>query len=386
MLLKNSLLALISLSFSAVAFGQGVEILGNAGTTLKNLKLVVVADSKSGLNAPSDLAINPLKPTELYVVNHGDNSAVVLQLDATGKLSKASLRTAMGAEHFMPNPTALAFAPSGFFATIHDIDTVTQDSTPADFMGPTLWTQTWFDGGHGSHMDMLHNSPSGIGIAWVHGNAYVVNDGAHGCLTVYDFRNDHNYGGADHSDGVTLRYADGLLERVEGVPAGVIFDKEANTAYAVDSGHNRIVSINLGLDFLTKSGFDYISIKNKAYKVTRKLEPNYDGTIQRYVDGPVLNSLVDGAAAGLQTPAGIALYKDTIYVSDYTGSQILAFSKEGKLLDKLALADVLPAAENAALGGIEFDAKGNLYITDLLNNRVYRLEAAVKSTVPAPVN
>lgn len=375
MVLKNSLMALLGLSFSLAAFGQGVDILGNAGSSVKNLKLVVVADSKSGLNAPSDLAINPLKPTDLYVVNHGDNSAVVLQLDAAGKVSKASLRTALGSEHFMPNPSGIAFAPSGFFATIHDIDTPTQDSTPADFMGPTLWTQTWFDGGHASHMDMLHNSPSGIGIAWIHGNAYVVNDGAHGCLTVYDFRNDHNYGGSDHSDGVTLRYADGLLERVEGVPAGVIFDKAANTAYAVDSGHNRIVSLDLGLDFLTKNAFDYISIKNKNYKVTRKLEPNYDGSIQRYVDGPVLKSLVDGAEAGLHTPSGIALYNDTLYVSDYSSSQILAFSKDGKLLDKLSLADVLPEAATAALGGIEFDAKGKLYITDLLNNRVYRLEA-----------
>lgn len=378
MLMKNSLVALLGLSLSAAAYGQGVTILGNAGSTVSSLKLVVVADSKAGLTAPSDIAINPLKPSDLYVVNHGDNSAVVLQLDASGKVSKASLRAALGGDHFMPTPTAIAFAPNGFFATIHDINTPTQEQTPADFMGPTLWTQTWFDGGHGSHMDMLHNSPSGIGIAWVHGNAYVVNDGAHGSLTVYDFRNDHNYGGADHSDGVTLRYADGLLERVEGVPAGVIFDKASNTAYAVDSGHNRIVSVDLGLDFLTKSGFDYISIKNTSYKVNRILEPNYDGSIQRYVDGPVLKSVVNGAAAGLSTPAGIALHNDVLYVSDYSNSQILAFSKEGVLLDKLSLADVLPEAKNAALGGIEFDAKGNLYITDLLNSRLYRLESSAK--------
>jgi DNA-binding beta-propeller fold protein YncE len=303
---------------------------------------------------------------------------VVLTLDAKGKVSKSRLATALGAEHFMPNPTGIAFAPNGFFATIHDINTVTQESTPWDFMGPTLWTQTWFDGGHGSHMDMLHNSPSGIGIAWVHGNTYVVNDGAHGSITVYDFRNDHNYGGSDHSDGVTLRYADGLLERVEGVPAHIVFDKATGLAYAVDTGHNRVVSVDLGLDYLTKSGFDYISIKNKNYKVSRVLDPNYDGTIQRFVDGPVTNTVIDGAKSKLSTPSGIALYNDLLYVSDYTNGQIHAFSKEGKLLDSLTLSDVLPAAANSALSGIEFDAKGNLYITDLLNNRVYRLEVAAK--------
>ncbi|RYZ58038.1 MAG: hypothetical protein EOP07_08160 [Proteobacteria bacterium] len=380
MVVKNSLVALLGLSFSVAAYSQGVDILGNAGSSLKTLKLTVIADSKLGLNAPSDIAINPLKPTDLYVVNHGDNSAVVLTLDATGnKVAKSRLATALGAEHFMPNPTGIAFAPSGFFATIHDINTVTQDSTPWDFMGPTLWTQTWFDGGHGSHMDMLHNSPSGIGIAWVHGNTYVVNDGAHGAITVYDFRNDHNYGGADHSDGVTLRYADGLLERVEGVPSHIVFDKASGVAYAVDTGHNRVVGIDLGLDYLTKSGFDYISIKNKDYKVSRNLEPNYDGTIQRYVDGPVAKTVIDGAKAKLSTPSGIALYKDTLYVSDYTSGQIHAFSKEGQLLDSLTLSDILPAAANSALSGIEFDAKGNLYITDLLNNRVYRLEAVASA-------
>ncbi|RYF44883.1 MAG: hypothetical protein EOO38_17030 [Cytophagaceae bacterium] len=375
MVFKNSLVAFVGLALSASAYSQGVAILGNAGTTLSQLKLTVVADSKAGLSGPTDLAFNPLKPADMYVVNRSENSAVVITLDATGKATKASLRTSLGSEHFMPKPAAIAFAPNGFFSTIHDIDTVTQDSTPADFMGPSLWTQTWFDGGHGSHMDMLHNSPSGIGIAWVHGNTYVVNDGAHGSLTVYDFRNDHNYGGSDHSDGVTLRYADGLLQRVDGVPSGVVFDKAAGVAYAVDTGHNRIVSIDLGLEYANQSGFDYITIKNEAYKVNRNLGPNYDGSIQRYVDGPVLNTVVEGAKTGLSTPSGIALYNDVIYVSDYTTSQVLAFDKAGKLLDKLQLASVLPEAATAALGGIEFDAAGNLYLSDALNSRVYRLAA-----------
>lgn len=377
MLFQYSLVALLGATLSASAYSQGVAVLGNAGTNVAKLKLTVVADNKTGLNGPADIGFNPLKPNDLYVVNLNDNSAVVLQLDqATGKAGKSRVATAMGSEHFMPNPSGIAFSPKGFFATIHDIDTVTQDSTPADFMGPTLWTQKWFDGGHGSHIDMLHNSPSGIGIAWLHGNAYVVNDGAHGCLTVYDFRNDHNYGGSDHSDGVTLRYADGLLARTQGVPAGVVFDKAAGVAYAVDSGHNRIVSLDLGLEYATKNNFDYVTIKNPTYKVNRTLEPNYDGTIQRFVDGPVLKTLIDGKAADLSTPSGIALYQDVLYVSDYTSSQVFAFSKDGKLLDKLSLADVLPEAGSAALGGIEFDSTGRLYLTDLVNSRIYRLETS----------
>ena len=35
-------------------------------------------------------------------------------------------------------------------------------------MGPTLWDGNLniYDGGHASHLDMLHNSPNGAGIAW----------------------------------------------------------------------------------------------------------------------------------------------------------------------------------------------------------------------------
>lgn len=381
MVFKNSLVALAGLAFGTVAYSQGIAILGNNGSTLSQLSLTTVADSKSGLSAPSDLGFNPKKPTEMYVVNHADNSAVVITLDTAGKMTKSRVATGLASEHFMPYPTAIAFAPKGFFATIHDIDTVTQDSTPADFMGPSLWRVDWFEGGHASHIDMLHNSPSGIGIAWVYGNTYVVNDGYHGSLTVYDFRNDHNYGGADHSDGIALRYADGLLKRVEGVPSHVVYDNATGVAYAVDTGHNRLVSIDLGLDLLNKSGFEYISIKNPNYKVNRNVAPNYDGSIQRYVDGATLNVVADGSKTGLVTPSGLALKDDVLYVSDYANGKITAFDKAGKVLDSLNLADLSPALANVAISGIEFDVEGNLFVTDVLNSKVYRLAApAVKST------
>ncbi|RZA26054.1 MAG: hypothetical protein EOP10_04880 [Proteobacteria bacterium] len=376
MVFRNSLVAFIGFALSSAAFGQGVSVLGNNGANLSQLKITTVADAKVGLNAPSDIGFNPKKPTEMYVVNHADNASVVVTLDTAGKMLKSRVATGLGSEHFMPYPTAIAFAPKGFFATIHDIDTITQDSTPADFMGPSLWRVDWFEGGHASHIDMLHNSPSGIGIAWVYGNTYIVNDGYHGSLTVYDFRNDHNYGGADHSDGVALRYADGLLKRVEGVPSGVVYDNAAGIAYAVDTGNNRLVSIDLGLDLLSKSGFDYVSIKNKDYKVTRNIAPNYDGSIQRYVDGAVLNTVVDGKKNGLVTPSGLALQGDLLYVSDFATGQITAFSKDGKVVDTLNLASLSPALANVAISGIEFDTEGNLFIADLLNNKIYRLSAS----------
>lgn len=362
------------LGFQTVSFAQGLPILGAKGQGLSALEVKVVADSQAGLHEPADLAINPLHPEQIYVTNHSRNSVAVLELNAEGAVAKASLASGMGSDHFMPRPSGIAFASNGFFATIHDIATKTQDSTPADFMGPTLWTQEWFEGGHGSHMDMLHNSPSGLGIAWIHGNAYVVNDGAHGSLTVYDFRRDHNYGGADHSDGIALRYADGQLLRVKGVPSGVVFDQSTGVAYAVDTGHRRLVSVDLGLKLATTNNFDYILMANSTYKVEREVEPNYDGGLQAYVDGAALATVVDGQSMGMEQPSGLALRDGVLYVADHAQPQILAFDLKGQLLDRLLLSDVLPEAAGAALGGLEFDAEGRLYVTDMKNDKLYRLE------------
>lgn len=381
MALKQSLFGplLLALSSSVVAYGQGVKILGNGGTSVNSLKLSIVADARSGLKAPADLAFNPINPNELYVVNHGENSAVVFTFNdanaAAPQITNAVLNDGPGSAHFMPFPSSLAFADNGFFATIHDMDKVTQPSTPADFMGPTMWTQEWFEGGQPSHMDMLHNSPDGLGIAWIHGNAYIVNDGYHGSLTVYDFRHDHGHGGEDHSDGVALRYADGQLKRVKGVPSHVVYDRETGIAYAVDTGNRRIVSIDLGLAHTSKSGFEYIMLKNTNYRVNRRVEPNYDGGTQVYVDGAELKTVLDLSAQGFVKPSGLAVRDGIFYVSDFASAQVLAFDKNGQVVDKLSLADVSSEIANANLAGLEFDAEGRLYVVDHGKNRIFRLSA-----------
>ncbi|MEC9466031.1 MAG: hypothetical protein VX834_09620 [Myxococcota bacterium] len=110
--------------------------------------------------------------------------------------------------HFLAKPSALAFGENGAFASIHEEDEITQFDTPWDFMGPTLWTTEFalFDSGHLSHIDMLHNTPNGVGIAWEVDNVYWVYDGHHGSLTRYNFNQDHGPAGTDHSDGVVYRY------------------------------------------------------------------------------------------------------------------------------------------------------------------------------------
>ena len=76
--------------------------------------------------------------------------------------------------HFMAKVSGIAFNSDGNFATSQEEDQITQPSTPANFMGPTLWDgnlKEWEEG-HLSHLDMLHNSPNGAGIAWEQGNVF----------------------------------------------------------------------------------------------------------------------------------------------------------------------------------------------------------------------
>ena len=145
----------------------------------------------------------------------------------------------------MPKPAALAFGKPGFMATAHDTDQVTQASTPADFMGPSLWTTgDEFEGGHESHMDMLHNSPDATGIAWDRENIYWVFDGYHRAITRYDFRADHGPAGSDHRDGITARYVDGELSYEKGVSSHLELDHTTGLLYIAETSAGRIAVLD----------------------------------------------------------------------------------------------------------------------------------------------
>jgi hypothetical protein len=136
----------------------------------------------------------------------------------------------------------------------------------------------------GSHLDMLHESPIGMGIAWEQRNAYWVFDGCGGSqfqnsrqvvnghgenftllqngvgdsngedpkrkdcndmgdIVRYDFRVDHGAGFDDHCDGIIERYAIGKVKRVEGVPSHMVMWEDH--LFIADSGSGRIGRLNL---------------------------------------------------------------------------------------------------------------------------------------------
>ncbi len=334
---------------------SGLPVLGNGQHTLDAVDATTIADTSVGHDRPTDLAFNPTRSDELWVVNQGDNTVWIATSPGASNQSAVWRGGRTIGRHFLPRPSGIAFGDAGDFATIHEEDRITQPTTPGDFMGPTLWPSNLsiFDGGHAGHIDMLHNTPNGMGIAWESGNAYWVFDGYHASITRYDFRRDHGPGGSDHSDGHIVRYAEGQVSRVEGVPSHLAFDAPTRTLYIADTGNNRIATLD------TESGSRGGSI-----------QPNYDGVVQYAMTGAALGTFVDGASSGLSAPSGLELHDGHVFVGDNATGIISAFAMDGELVDWLDTE--LPAG---ALTGLAFDTNGRLYYLDAIGGRVLRVAA-----------
>jgi hypothetical protein len=286
---------------------------------------------------------------------NGDSVAIVFNAGASDQ--RVEHRTSSGATHFLASPSALAFDDSGTLATIQDIDTPTQgaDGTPADFMGPTLWPAdaSLFDGGHDSHLDMLHDSPSGAGIAWDTGNAFWVYDGWHHAIAHYDFRMPHEPGGTDHMDGVIQRWVAGDVGYVPHVASHIELDHASGLLYIADTGNSRVVVLD------TTTGVPGIAIG-----------PDYDGGPMMAMDSAPLTTLIDGATAGLDRPSGLALRDGVLFITDHTRDTIHAYDLTGHELDWIDLSSALAPS---SIGGIELDVEGRIYVTDTVMGRIVRI-------------
>lgn len=330
---------------------MGLPVLGGYRHTPESVRVRIVATQDDGLDRPRDLAFNPEAPNQLWITNFGSNSMTIVFGPGTPERS-ADTRGAAGADHFFVQPSGLAFGAPGMLATAQETDQVTQRNTPANFMGPTLWDSNVdiFNGGHASHLDMLHNSPNSNGIAWETGNVYWIVDGAHRALARYDFAQPHEHGGEDHSDGVLRRFAEGMLEFMPGVSAHIEYDRANSRLYLTQPATNQVLMFDPA----------------EATLGTR-ITPNYDGSRQNRMSGGTMQPFINGGENGLQRPSGLALVNDIFYVADNGNSSITAFNRQGQRIDWVDLSSVAPAG---SLQGIALDARGYIYVTDTQGNRV----------------
>lgn len=319
----------------------------------------------------TDLAFNPTRPKELWVLHRQPEldapctetqikgcaaleGSVSIITDVGLETQKAKFKKDPNAWHFMRRPPALAFGVNDTFATVGEFRTGNFTDDPSDFIGPSLWSADpeifgiQPKGLNGSHIDMLHSSPFGMGIAHEKENIYWVLNGDVGALDRYDFREDHGPGHADHSDGETWRYGEGEFLRVPGTPSHVIYDAANGTVLVADTGNGRIA----------------------------RLDPNgatEGGTIESYEEVAVAVEMLGATVTSvvppgtLKKPSGIEIDGGLIYVSDAETSHIHAYDGSGKQVRELDTG--LPAG---SLAGMAISG-GSLYFVELPTSKVYRV-------------
>ena len=338
---------------------SGIGVLGYASHSIDEVDWEVIGVPEDGLKRPIALQINPARPNELWVVNYRDDSVVVLfDFDTPERRSRKF--TDPYAIHFMTSPTSISFASDGQFATCQD-----SNNGGDYFMGPTLWTSdfdifaqsnpdavAYLSGQDlGSHLDMLHESPHCMGIAWENENQYWVFEGLTSSIARVDFKEDHGPGFDDHSDGVTVRYAVGEVSRMEGFPSHLLYDQDTQKLYIADTGNQRV---------------GVLDTRQEGTGLTRMPAVEAGTQLLLVDDGPQVESLVpEGTFRG---PTGLAMYQGILYVSDTANGRITAVDPEsGEILDWLDT-----GIDSPGLMGITFDSEGNLYAVDGLEDRVFR--------------
>ena len=283
---------------------------------------------------------------------------------APGVAPQIEMKQDANAWHFMRRPSSLAFGSDDTFASCGEARTGNYEDESIPFNGPVLWSadpsifgaEPPADSPTGStHIDMLHESPYCMGIAHERDNVYWTFNGDAGSLDRYDFHVPHEPGGDDHSDGAVWRYAAGLLARVPDVPSHLAYDPEATRLYAADTGHGRIVALDID------TGHD------------DGLITTYD-PIQTHVlmSGATLSEIVPPGT--LAAPTGLTLFRGVLFVTDFESSRIVAFDRSGRIL-----ATVDTALPEGSLGGIGIGRDARAYITERATGRVLRLDPAASA-------
>ena len=332
----------------------------------------IIATASSQLDIPRDLEFhpNPSRQNELWVVNRATDSITIISNAGQSGQSSQNRQDAYG-YHFMEEVSALAFGQfhSEFdyiFATSQETrNTYDGQAAPNDFMGPALWPgslshfaiENQANQKLGSHLDMLHESPNGMGIAHDSGNAYWYNDGFYEELVYYDFNNDHDTGGDDHDDGIVRRYVEITPTRNANIPGHMILDKANGILYISDAGAGRVLWVNT--DDTTTTSTNIMGSSTQMDPVLAEYSEI------RGVEWGVL-------VTSLSSPSGIALHGDTLFVSQNSNGKISAFdlATDGKSATLMQTVDT-----NAnSIMGLEVGPDDKLWYVDAALNRVVRLD------------
>ncbi|MGB1438079.1 MAG: thrombospondin type 3 repeat-containing protein, partial [Candidatus Poseidoniaceae archaeon] len=332
---------------------------------------VVIADSTDYLNDPRDLEFHPGRGNELWIANRATDTITIVE--NTGLENQTSQNRADShRNHFLEEVSAISF---GAYHPEFDYqwgsaqesrNTYNGQADPNNFMGPALWpsslnhfaveNQNTGNGLLGSHIDMLHESPYGVGIAHDYDNVYWYNDGYYGELVRYDFQADHDTGEHDHSDGIVRRYSDIQLTHSFGTPSHMIMDKSNGILYIADAGANRVVWVNTD---------DTTTTTTNIMNDPSQLEPLAEYSEITDVEWGVL-------ATGLNRPSGIALADGQLFVSENGNGKIVAYDLASNGKSAVQLDKIQTSA--SSIMGLEVGPNGHLYYVDNGQDKVARID------------
>ncbi len=325
----------------------------------------VIGTSSNGVSQPRDLDFKPYTD-ELWVVNNGTSSGGSMAIFyGAGKSGQTSqLRKDSHSSHFMRSPSSIAFGDDGRWACVSEIKSTA--SATSTFMGPALWSadtsifarvfqNNWVSGKPlGSHVDMLHQSPFGMGIAHDTAGAYWVFDGYNGNICKYEFVSDHGPGYDNHSQGKIWRYTDVAVLREPNVPSHMVKDKATGWLYFVDAGNKNVKRLN------TATG-----------SITGTL------TVPTTASEPLLSySRVTGAAVEIiasfptSQPCGIDLYNGRMIVSDNANGNIYVYDITTPTPSMLGTINT----GFTGIMGVKIGTDGKIWFVNNSDSKVYRID------------
>ncbi|MBS3915630.1 MAG: T9SS type A sorting domain-containing protein [Bacteroidetes bacterium] len=366
--MKKQILVCASVIYACCALVRAQQNIDAYVVNPDSNRFVVVASTLNSLSSPMDLDFYPdqsKRPNELWILNQGTfnsgGSTVIVskanQSNRTWKYVKDG-----NAWHFMALASSLAFGDSNW-TTSQDI--LDANHSTGKYTGPTLWpgnlsiygvvgnpSTTQFNG---SHLDMIHQSPYGKGIAFERDNVYWVMSGYDGTIKRYDFNSDHGPGQADHGDGGVRVYSDFKFTRHSTLPAHIVIDQNRKFLYGCDPIGKRVFQIDI------TSG-------------------SYNGTIAQInsetLDGGYYEfrgiTMIDTLIKGLVAPVGIDIYGDRLIISDNGTDEIIIYNISDNFNEVGRIK--LTYTANPDPMGIKVGPDGRIYFVDKTNKKAYMID------------
>jgi peroxiredoxin len=328
----------------------------------------VVAGPDDGIKEPIDLDFNRgvLHRNDLWVVTtdrRGHGVAIVH--DAATPQQTVRLKKDSRASHFMWRTLGIAFGDNGAFGTAQCGWPGSGDANYM-FMGPTLWSadtaifaSKYQESNEflASHLDMLHQSPWGLGIAHERDNIFWVTDARYNDVTRYDFRDPHEVGGTDHRDGVIRRYSQVVLTPVDRThPAHLAYDVQTSWLYVVDPGAKRIIR----LDTRTGSPVENLTPPDESMELLAEFARMDDAVIETVID------------TGLVDPVGIDVKGGRLIVGDRATGRIRMYDLSSGT--PVFMGSIATGATD--LLGVTIGPDDHIWCVDRAANTVLRLQTA----------